>query len=652
MNTQMKRRNFWIMVFGDILLILSSYYFAYYLRFEGNIPSAAVTNFARTIWWIIAVKLLCFVFFDLYKGMWRYTSIHDLVNLAKACVSSSTIIVVILLISVRFVGFPRSVFVMDFLLTFLLLGGFRLGIRLYYHRRNNSGRFFFNTSGNGYKKMLVVGAGDATEKLLREINENKDLHYDVVGLLDDDISKLRRTIHGVPVLGTPNDMDKIARTWTVDEIVIALPSASAEQMRRFVALCERTGLPYKTLPALGELLDGRVSVNSVRDVRYEDLLRRDPVHLELEQIGDYLTSKRAMVTGGAGSIGAELCRQIVRFSPEMLILADRNESGLYETELELVAKFPDLKTVPVLGPIQYRHLMEKIFHRYHPQVVFHAAAYKHVPMMETQPWEAIFNNIVGSQTLLDLCHLNGVERVVVVSTDKAVRPTNIMGASKRIVELLTQIYAREYNSRCMAVRFGNVVGSAGSVLPLFERQIARGGPVTVTHPEVTRYFMTIPESAQLILQAGAIGKGGEIFILKMGTPVRIDDMAKDLIKMSGFRPGLDIEVKYIGLRPGEKLYEELITEGEGITETEHNDIMVLNCENGSCLEEMRGYIEDLVRMAEACDAEEIKKALKKIVPEYEPWAGHSEIMQSVSAECQVSPKLFQEDVFGEKSEKG
>jgi FlaA1/EpsC-like NDP-sugar epimerase len=417
-------------------------------------------------------------------------------------------------------------------------------------------------------------------------------------------------------------MGQITRLNGIDEIVIALPSASAEQMRRFVTLCENTGLPYKTLPALGELLDGKVSVNSVREVRYEDLLRREPVQLELEQIGEYLTNKRVLVTGGAGSIGAELCRQIARFRPEMLILADKNESGLYETELELVAKFPDLRTLPVLGPIQYRYLMERVFQRHHPQVVFHAAAYKHVPMMETQPWEAIFNNIVGSQTLLDLCHLNGVDRIVVVSTDKAVRPTNIMGASKRIVELLTQIYAREYNSRCMAVRFGNVVGSAGSVLPLFQKQIERGGPVTVTHPEVTRYFMTIPESAQLILQAGAIGNGGEIFILKMGTPVRIEDMARDLIRMSGLKPDLDIEVKYIGLRPGEKLYEELITEGEGITETEHDEIMVLECENGLCLEDIRGYVEELVRLAEACDAEEIKKALKRIVPEYQPWTSH------------------------------
>jgi FlaA1/EpsC-like NDP-sugar epimerase len=585
--------------------------------------------------WIVPVKLFGLIFFDLYKGMWRYTSLHDLLNLIKACVVSSSITGLILLISVRFIGFPRSVFIIDFLLTFLLLGGYRFGIRLFYQYKNNSGGVFFDASSNSYKRLLIVGAGDASEKLVREIRENRNLRYDVVGLFDDDISRLRKTIHGVPVLGAVNYMDKIAKTGSVDEIVIAVPSASVTEMRRFVECCEKTGLPYKTLPVLSELLDGKVSVTAVREVRYEDLLRRQPVHLEQALIGKYLTDKRVMVTGGAGSIGAELCRQIAQFRPAMLILTDRSESGLYETELEIIAKFPDLNTLSVLGPIQYRYLMERIFREHHPQVVFHAAAYKHVPMMETQPWEAVFNNIVGSQILLDLCHLNGVERIVVVSTDKAVRPTNVMGASKRVVELLTQIYANEHNSRCMAVRFGNVVGSAGSVVPLFEKQIERGGPVTVTHPEVTRYFMTIPEAAQLILQAGAIGRGGEIFILRMGTPVRIDEMARDLIRMSGLKPDVDIAVKYIGLRPGEKLYEELITEGEGIQETQHDDIMVLHCDNGSCLSEINGQIEELARLAEACDAAGIRKALKRMVPEYTPWKD-PQVELEVPSTCEFS----------------
>ena len=651
MIIHMKRRNFWIMFLGDSLLIFFSYYFAYHLRFEGSIPPGEMANFLWTVMWIVPVKLIGLIFFDLYKGMWRYTSLHDLLNLVKTCVAGSSIIVLVLLVGVRFVGFPRSVFVIDFLLTLLFLGGFRLGIRLYYDRKSNIGRLVFQTSGNNYRRLLIVGAGDASEKLLREIKEDRNLHYDVVGLIDDDATKMRKTIHGIPVVGTTGDVGKIAKASNVKEIVIAVPSATATEMRHFVDCCEKTGLPYKTLPAVSELLDGKVSVTAVREVRYEDLLRREPVHLEPALIGKYLADKRVMVTGGAGSIGAELCRQIAYFKPAMLILADRSESGLYETEVELLVKFPDLHTVPVLGPIQHRYLMERVFKDHRPQVVFHAAAYKHVPMMETQPWEAVYNNIVGSQILLDVCHLNGVERVVVVSTDKAVRPTNIMGASKRVVELLTQIYAHEYKSRCMAVRFGNVVGSAGSVLPLFQKQIDRGGPVTVTHPEVTRYFMTIPESAQLILQAGAIGRGGEIFILKMGTPVRIDEMARDLIRLSGFEPDTDIPIKYIGLRPGEKLYEELITEGEGITETEHDEIMVLNCDNGLCLNDMNQYIHDLVRLAEACDAGAIKDALKKIVPEYQPWTSQGEIVQSVSTECPAPPRLFQADVISEKGKK-
>jgi FlaA1/EpsC-like NDP-sugar epimerase len=386
-------------------------------------------------------------------------------------------------------------------------------------------------------------------------------------------------------------------------------------------------------------------VSAVREVCYEDLLRREPVHLELEQIGRYLTNKTVLVTGGAGSIGSELCRQIAGFKPEKLILADRSESGLYLTELELKARYPALKTTPVLSAIQRRHLMEKVFKTHQPQVVFHAAAYKHVPLMEVQPWEAVFNNIQGSQTLLSLCHENMVERIVVVSTDKAVRPTNIMGASKRVVELLAQLYALHYQSRCMAVRFGNVVGSAGSVLPVFKKQIERGGPVTVTHPEVTRYFMTIPEAAKLILQAGAIGKGGEIFVLKMGTPVRIAEMARDLINVSGLKPDRDIAVEYIGLRPGEKLYEELITEGEGIQETEHDDIMVLCSENGLCLNELNKQIEELVGLAEACDANGIKKALQGIVPEYTPWASQEQINEAIAFDntCKLVKELRSRD---------
>jgi FlaA1/EpsC-like NDP-sugar epimerase len=440
----------------------------------------------------------------------------------------------------------------------------------------------------------------------------------VKGLVDDDPLRLRRTIHGVPVLGTIEDMERLVKTNNIDEIIIAIPSASAMEMRRIVNACKSTGLPFKTVPAMGELIEGKVSVSAIREVRYEDLLGRKEVRLNIEQIGEYLTDKRVMVTGGVGSIGSELCRQIAPFKPERLIIFDKNESGLYETRLDLLARFPYINVESVLGSVQNRTYMQRAFHEHEPQVVFHAAAYKHVSMMETHPWEAVFNNIVGTETVLTLCSQNGVERCVVVSTDKAVRPTNVMGASKRVDEILAQLHATEYNGRFMAVRFGNVVGSVGSVVPLFQRQIERGGPVTVTHREVTRYFMSIHEASRLILQAGAIGRGGEIFILKMGVPVRILDMARDIIKLSGFTPDEDIEIKEIGLLPGEKLYEELITEGEGIQETEHEEILVLRGNASISIKEMNGHIKRLVKLAEAGDAKGIKEELKEILPEYSP----------------------------------
>jgi FlaA1/EpsC-like NDP-sugar epimerase len=344
----------------------------------------------------------------------------------------------------------------------------------------------------------------------------------------------------------------------VDQIIIAVPSASAGQMRTIVDHCEKTGVPYKTLPGLGDLIDGKVSVSSIRKVRFEDLLGRTPVQLDTGVIENYLTGKNVLVTGGAGSIGSELCRQIARFAPARLIIVERNESGLYDFELKLKADFP-IENRAGAGADSKQESHGHDFQALQARVVFHAAAYKHVPMLELNPCEAVFNNILGSKVIIELCQIYGLDRCVIVSTDKAVRPTNVMGASKRVTELIAQCFARQNGVKYMAVRFGNVVGSAGSVLPLFQRQIARGGPVTVTHPDVTRYFMTIPEAVSLILQAGALGKGGELFVLKMGTPVRIGTMARDLITLSGLQPDVDIQIQYTGLRPGEKLYEELIT---------------------------------------------------------------------------------------------
>ncbi|HIJ41757.1 MAG TPA: polysaccharide biosynthesis protein, partial [Deltaproteobacteria bacterium] len=499
----LKRPNFWLVFLGDAVLSGLAYYLAYYLRFDGSIPAGELANWMNTVVWTVPVKLACFFFFGLYKGMWRYTGIYDLENLIKACVISSGIIVFILVLKVRFVGFPRSIFAIDLVLTFLFMSGVRVGIRLFLTPGQGSFKipFFGKADGEG-ARVLVVGAGSAGEKLLREIKENPEIRYQIVGCIDDDKKKLKQTLHGVSVLGSVDEIKEISEKEAVDEIIIAISAASAMEMRRVVGACEATGLPCKTVPGVGELIEGKVSVGSIRKVRYEDLLGRRQVELNLKQIGGYLTGKRVMVTGGVGSIGSELCRQIIRFAPKKLIIVDINESGLYDMEMDFKARLPDMEIVPVLCPIQDRHVMSRIFEREKPEVVFHAAAYKHVPMLELHPWEAVLNNIVGTQCVLDLCAGAGVRRCVVVSTDKAVRPTNVMGASKRVGELLAQAYATELGARNMCVRFGNVIYSVGSVVPLFRKQIERGGPVTLTHKDVLRYFMTIPEASRLILQAG------------------------------------------------------------------------------------------------------------------------------------------------------
>jgi FlaA1/EpsC-like NDP-sugar epimerase len=466
---------------------------------------------------------------------------------------------------------------------------------------------------------LIIGAGDAGEKILREIWDNASLRYRVVGFIDDDELKVGKQIHGVPVLGTSEDLKAMVERVQAEELLIAIPSTTSAQMRRLLSRCKETGLPYKTIPSIGELIDGKVSIKAIREVAYGDLLGREAVRLEEDRIGAYLENSLVLVTGAGGSIGSELCRQICRFRPDKLIMYERAESPLYEISLELRTDFPHVQTVPVLGDIMDRQQLTKAFLSYRPRVVFHAAAYKHVPMMELLPWKAIKNNVLGTRNVIDVSKEHGVERFVLVSTDKAVRPVSVMGASKRIAELLVQGQngCGPSGPKFMTVRFGNVVGSVGSVVPLFKKQIERGGPVTVTHPEMTRFFMIIPEACQLILQAGAMGEGGETFVLDMGKPVKIVDMARDLIRLSGFEPEVDISIDYIGLRPGEKLYEELITQGEGIFPTSHEKILVLK---GNTCDQIRlnGEIDELAKLAYEQDSFGIKKKLQEIVEDYRP----------------------------------
>ncbi|MBW1998099.1 MAG: polysaccharide biosynthesis protein [Deltaproteobacteria bacterium] len=638
MLRRLLNRNFLFILGMDVLLISAAWYFSYLLRFNFQIPPESINLMKRLLPLIVAIKIVTFFFCDLYRGMWRYTSIRDFFDIIRAASISSLIIVVLILYMHRFAGFARSVFIIDWVLTVSFISGYRLSIRIYFWLGSGdetarlSLKRFFRSNGSkreGRKNLLIIGAGDCGEKIFREIQDNARLRYHVVGFLDDDPRKVGMKIHGVPVVGRTEEIKHLAPKLDAEEVLIAIPSASGKQMREIIASCEQISLPFKTVPGMGELIDGKVSVKAIRDVAYRDLLGREVIRLDEDRIGSYLAGSRVLVTGAGGSIGSELCRQICRFNPSGVILYETAESALYEVDLELRESFPDIEVMAILADIRDRSQLSKAFSAYRPQVVFHAAAYKHVPMMEVHPWKAVRNNILGTRNVIDVSCGYGVERFVFVSTDKAVRPTSIMGASKRVAEMLVQSQNASglTDAPFVIVRFGNVVGSVGSVVPLFRKQIEKGGPVTVTHPEVTRYFMTIPEACQLILQAGAMGEGGEIFILDMGTPIKIDDMARDLIRLSGFEPEVDIPIEYIGLRPGEKLYEELITEGEGIVPTSHEKIMVLRGE--TCDQAiLNGKIDQLRELAYRQDGQGIREKLREIVAEYRPGGeGSMEVKQ-------------------------
>ncbi len=615
------------------MLLGCALYASFLLRFDFHLAPGYFSLFWKTLPLVLLVKLAVFSGFDLYRGMWRYTSLNDLFNIIKASLLSSLVVIVAILFINRFEGFPRSVFIIDSLLTLLLIAAFRIMIRLYFERAAGESLTDFIRKSLAVltrrrverpgKNLIIIGAGDCGEKIYREIRNNPTLGYRVLGFLDDHPSKIGMKIHGVPVINNIAAIENMRASAGADEAVICLPSATSDQMRRIVGHCKKSGLKYKTVPGYGELLNGQVTIAAAREVAYRDLLGREVVSLDQEKIGAYLRGKNVLITGAGGSIGSELCRQVCRYAPARLILFERAETPLYEIELDLRTGFKDtaIKIVPLLGDIQNANQLDRVFARYQPQVIFHAAAYKHVPMLESQPWKAVENNIRGTRNLVEAAKKHRVERFVLVSTDKAVRPTNVMGASKRIAEMLLQSQngANSSGTQFMIVRFGNVVGSAGSVIPLFKKQIKQGGPLTVTHPEITRYFMTITEACQLILQAGAIGgkkKGGaEIFILKMGTPVKIIDMARDMIRLSGLEPEVDISIEITGLRPGEKLHEELISEGENVTPTTHQKIMVLNG-NESNLVTLNGKIDRLMKFADQQDDKNIRETIKEMVPEY------------------------------------
>ena len=586
------------------------------LRFEFDIPQ----GFWRLVPLLLGVSLLAKTsmhwMLGLFHGLWRYSGSRDLRSLLKAATLSSVVFATawaLLGTDISHNTFPRSIFVLDWAFTILIVGGLRFSIRTI---REIAIQNAIPSSTERRRRLLVLGAGDAGEMLIREIVRSHTRRYEAIGFLDDNASKLGGEIHGVPVLGPISSVTTIAESRKIDEIILAIPSLSGREMRRLLELCRPTGAHLRTLPGVDTLIDGKVTVSQLTDINLEDLLRREPVILDTASLDECLRGRVVLISGAGGSIGSELCRQVSRFMPKRLVLVEQAENALFHIDRRLRAEFPHVEVKALICDICDSKRIERIFETERPQVVFHAAAHKHVPLMEANAGEAIKNNVFGTRKLADLADRFGVEKFVMVSTDKAVNPSSIMGASKRVAEIYVQALSQRSRTQYVTVRFGNVLGSAGSVVPLFQEQIAKGGPLTVTHPEMTRYFMTIPEACQLIIQAGAMGRGGEIFVLDMGEPVKIVDLAQDLIRLSGLEPGRDIEVRFTGMRPGEKLFEEIAVDEENVDKTKHPKIYVGRF-RAATFADVERALADLHSATDAADVDTVKRVFKAIVPEYQ-----------------------------------
>jgi len=595
-----------LMAILDIGIINISLYLSFSLRFENKIPLQYITLFRETHVVVTVIALCSFIFFNLYNRIWKYASVNELIAIVFATsFSSLTVLGYTFMIGKTF---PRSIYILFWLLLTTFIGGSRFILRTF------NGVTPMLRRPEGVRNVMVIGAGEAGSMVIQEFKKHPDLKMRPTVLIDDDVDKYGMRIHGVRVFGGRKLIPEMVQRKNIKEIVIAMPSIDRLQIREIVNICSETKCKLRILPGVYELLDGKVSIKRLRDVKIEDLLGREPVKVNLEEISGYIKDKVVLVTGGGGSIGSELCRQIARFKPKELLVFDISENNVYRLELDLKTLFPDLKYTALIGSVRDRARLEYIFDKYRPNVVFHAAAHKHVPLMELNATEAIKNNVFGTLNVAELADKYNAERFTLISTDKAVNPTNIMGVSKRIAEIIIQMMSMKSSTVFSAVRFGNVLGSEGSVVPLFKKQIESGGPVTVTHPEIIRYFMTIPEAVQLVIQAGAMAKGGEIFILDMGEPVKIADLARDMIKLSGLEPDVDIEIEYIGLRPGEKLYEELLLNEEGITATKYKKIYIAKptFHNGETFEKELSNLKELLFNSNA----EVKDVIKRLVPNY------------------------------------
>jgi FlaA1/EpsC-like NDP-sugar epimerase len=599
----------------DIILTIAAALGAFALRLEGYQFYYYLTN----AYWLIAVSLvikpIVYYLFGLYRRQWAYASTNEL-KLVTAAVTTASAIVSLLMVSlwtarIIYPGFVRTALVIDWLLSMAGVGGFRFALRLLFESRSANGKL----PSSGARNVLVVGAGDAGALVVREMQKNPQLGQTPIGFLDDDKDKQHHQIHGVPVIGRLNDLGHALDNRPVDEVIIAIPSAGGKVVRMVADVCRLKGVPFRNMPGLYELIGGKVSVNRLREVDIADLLRREPAQIHSELVGAALTGKRVIVTGAGGSIGREVCRQIARWRPSMLVMLGHGENSIFEAILELREEFPILPIQPVIADIRDMARLIQVFANYRPQVVFHAAAHKHVPLMESNVEDAITNNVIGTRNVVHAANSAATERLVMISTDKAVRPANVMGATKRIAEMIVLQAAHRTGRAYSVVRFGNVLGSRGSVVPLFKRQIAHGGPVTITHPDMKRYFMTIPEAVHLVLQTAAMGQSGEVFLLNMGQQVRILDLAEDLIRLSGLEPGRDIEIVFTGIRPGEKLSEDLWEDGMTYQKTTHPDVFRVRAEETNIPSTLDQIVDELYRLATDGETSAVLNLLDDSIPD-------------------------------------
>lgn len=625
-----------IVFFSDTLLIGLALCMAFLLRFDLTIPPTQLELFWQCLLIVMIVKPLVFVVTGFYNSLWRYASIQDAIEILKGVTLSSILAITAVFFIRQFSPIPRSIFFLDWIMLFALLAASRLLWRIWRET------YVVSRSCEG-PRTLIIGAGEAGSLLLKEIRRQPHSAYTVCGFVDDDPEKRGMKLHGIPVLGAVKQLKSLIIANEIEDVIIAMPSADGKTLRDIMDFCKNANVTFKTLPSIGELIDGSLTISQIKNVEIEDLLGRDSVELDRVLIGDYLNGKRVMVSGAGGSIGSEICRQVAQFSPGKLILLDQAETPLYEIEKELIARFPEVRIMPLVADVRDRDKIMRAFEEFAPEVVFHAAAYKHVPMMEYNPTQAVLNNVFGSRNIADAAHQSKTRNLVMISTDKAVNPTNVMGATKRAAEIYIQALSRISSTKYTTVRFGNVLGSNGSVIPLFKEQIAKGGPVTVTDKRIIRYFMTIPEATQLVLQAGSMGNGSEILVLDMGDPVRIIDLAEELIRLSGLTPYEDIDIVVTGLRPGEKLFEELLIDGEGILPTTHNKIKVLAPVHID-IKPVRDELDKLYEAARSDSVNELMESLKRLVPEFKPT--YSFIGDAPMTFQRVRPDLFPQHSSG------